>query len=59
MKKNPLKQLDTLGQSIRLDYLRRDLIAGGGLRRLIEGDDVRGMETLAQRSLQQPQGGRA
>jgi hypothetical protein len=31
MKNNPLKQLGTLGQSIWLDYIRRDLIAGGGL----------------------------
>ena len=43
MKKNPLKQLGTLGQSIWLDYIRRDLIAGGGLRRLIEEDGLRGM----------------
>lgn len=43
MKDNPLKQLGTLGQSIWLDYIRRDLIAGGGLRRLIEEDGVRGM----------------
>ena len=35
MKDNPLKQLGTLGQSIWLDYIRRDLIASGGLRRLI------------------------
>ncbi|MBI3987386.1 MAG: transaldolase [Lentisphaerae bacterium] len=40
---NPLKQLETLGQSIWLDYIRRDLIAGGGLRRLIEEDGLRGM----------------
>jgi transaldolase len=43
MKKNPLQQLGTLGQSIWLDYIRRDLIAGNGLRRLIEEDGVRGM----------------
>jgi transaldolase len=43
MKKNPLKQLGTLGQSIWLDYIRRDLIAGGGLRRLIEEDGLLGM----------------
>ena len=40
---NPLKQLGTLGQSIWLDYIRRDLIGGGGLRRLIEEDRLRGM----------------
>ena len=43
MKKNPLKQLGTLGQSIWLDYIRRDLISSGGLRRLIEEDGLRGM----------------
>jgi len=40
---NPLRQLETLGQSIWLDYIRRDLIAGGGLRCLIEQDGLRGM----------------
>ena len=43
MKSNPLQQLGTLGQSIWLDYIRRDLITGGGLRRLIEEDGLRGM----------------
>lgn len=43
MKKNPLIQLGMLGQSIWLDYIRRDLIASGGLRRLIEEDGLRGM----------------
>ena len=43
MKTNPLKQLGTLGQSIWLDYIRRDLMASGGLRRLIEDDGLRGM----------------
>jgi transaldolase len=43
MKNNPLKQLGTLGQSIWLDYIRRDLIAGGELRRMIEDDGLRGM----------------
>ncbi len=43
MSGNPLKQLGTLGQSVWLDYIRRDLIAGGGLRRLIEEDGLRGM----------------
>ena len=40
---NPLKQLETLGQSVWLDYIRRDLIASGELRRLIEEDGVRGL----------------
>ena len=43
MYNNPLKKLATLGQSIWLDYIRRDLIASGGLRRLIEEDGLRGM----------------
>ena len=43
MKNNPLKKLETLGQSIWLDYIRRDLIASGQLRRLIEEDGLRGM----------------
>ena len=43
MKDNPLKQLGAFGQSIWLDYIRRDLIASGGLRRLIEEDGLRGM----------------
>jgi transaldolase len=45
MTTNPLKQLESLGQSIWLDYIRRDLMAGGGLRRLIEEDGLRGMTT--------------
>ena len=43
MKDNPLRKLGTLGQSIWLDYIRRDLITGGELRRLIEEDGLRGM----------------
>ena len=43
MSSNPLKRLRTLGQSIWLDYIRRDLIASGELRRLIEEDGLRGM----------------
>jgi transaldolase len=38
-----LKQLGTLGQSIWLDYIRRDLIASSELRLLIEEDGLRGM----------------
>ena len=43
MKGNPLKQLEAFGQSVWLDYIRRDLIATGGLKRLIEEDGLRGM----------------
>jgi transaldolase/glucose-6-phosphate isomerase len=40
---NPLKQLQALGQSIWLDYIRRDLLTGGELKRLIEEDGLLGM----------------
>jgi len=43
MENNPLKKLEKLGQSIWLDYIRRDLIAGGDLLKLIENDGLRGM----------------
>jgi transaldolase len=43
MNENPLKKLEALGQSIWLDYIRRDLISGGELRRLIEADGLSGM----------------
>lgn len=43
MKDNPLKKLEMLGQSIWLDYIRRDLMASGELRRLIKEDGLRGM----------------
>ena len=38
-----MKELGTLGQSIWLDYIRRDLISSGKLRRLIDDDGLRGM----------------
>jgi transaldolase/glucose-6-phosphate isomerase len=40
---NPLIQLQTFGQSIWLDYIRRDLMASGELQRLISDDGLRGM----------------
>ena len=43
MKHNPLQRLATFGQSIWLDYIRRDLISNGELRRLIEVDGLRGI----------------
>ena len=43
MKANPLIELEKLGQAVWLDYIRRDLIATGGLKRLIEEDGLRGM----------------
>ncbi len=42
-KKNPLLELAEFGQSIWLDYTRRDLILSGELRRLIEEDGLQGM----------------
>ncbi|MDP2337402.1 MAG: transaldolase, partial [Bacteroidota bacterium] len=41
--KNPLKKLESLGQSIWLDYIRRDLIVNGELQHLIDEDGLRGM----------------
>jgi transaldolase len=43
MKANPLRTLETFGQSIWLDDIRRDMIISGQLRRLIEEDGLRGM----------------
>jgi transaldolase len=43
MKNNRVKQLAAFGQSIWLDYIRRNLIVSGELRRLIEEDGLRGM----------------
>ena len=40
---NPLTQLQTFGQSVWLDYIRRDLLKGGDLQRLITDDGLRGM----------------
>ena len=40
---NSLIQLQTFGQSIWLDYIRRDLLKGGELQRLITEDGLRGM----------------
>ncbi len=43
MKTNPLLKVNELGQSIWLDYTRRDLVASGELRRLIQQDELSGM----------------
>src|SRR5450755_1936356 len=40
---NPLTQLHTFGQSVWLDYIRRDLMKSGELQRLIGEDGLRGM----------------
>src|SRR5260370_21419361 len=40
---SPVKALLTYGQSMWLDYIRRDLITGGKLKTMIEEDGLRGM----------------
>jgi len=40
---NTLKALLGYGQSMWLDYIRRDLITGGSLKKMIEEDGLRGM----------------
>jgi transaldolase / glucose-6-phosphate isomerase len=40
---NPLKALGRFGQSVWLDYIRRDLMSSGELARLISEDGLRGM----------------
>ncbi|HEV2697045.1 MAG TPA: transaldolase family protein, partial [Terriglobales bacterium] len=40
---NSLRQLTEIGQSIWLDYIRRDLITSGKLQRLIDDDGVSGI----------------
>jgi transaldolase/glucose-6-phosphate isomerase len=40
---NPLKALNGYGQSVWLDFIRRNLITSGDLNRLIDEDGLRGM----------------
>jgi transaldolase / glucose-6-phosphate isomerase len=40
---NPLKALLAYGQSAWMDYIRRDLLTGGGLKKYIAEDGLRGM----------------
>ncbi len=40
---NPLKALLSYGQSMWLDYIRRDLITSGSLKKMIQEDGLRGM----------------
>src|SRR5882724_5975026 len=40
---NPLKGLLAYGQSPWMDYIRRDLLTGGGLQKMIDNDGLRGM----------------
>jgi len=41
VKTNSLKELQKYGQSIWLDYIRRNLISSGDLKRLIAEDGLR------------------
>jgi transaldolase / glucose-6-phosphate isomerase len=41
--KNPLRELLNYGQSMWLDYIRRDLLTTGKLKTMIEDDGLRGM----------------
>jgi len=43
MKDNPLLNLETLGQSIWMDFIRREMITSGELQQLIEEDGVSGV----------------
>lgn len=43
MKTNPLKQLETLGQAIWLDYIKQDLFTTDKLKTLITEDGLRGI----------------
>jgi len=40
---NPLKDLINFGQAVWLDYIRRDLLTTGELKRMIDNDGLRGM----------------
>ena len=42
-KKNPVNGLLDFGQSPWMDYIRRDLLTGGGLQKFIQDDGLRGM----------------
>jgi transaldolase/glucose-6-phosphate isomerase len=43
MKSNPLRKLETFGQSVWLDFLRRNLYTSGDLQQMIREDGLRGM----------------
>jgi transaldolase len=43
MKENPLLKLSTFGQSIWLDYIRRQMIESGELKKLIDADGLKGV----------------
>jgi len=41
--RNPLRQLESFGQSVWLDYIRRDLLSSEEFRKLIDDDGLDGM----------------
>jgi len=43
MKQNPLRELEALGQSIWIDFIRRETTISGELKRLIDEDGVSGV----------------
>jgi transaldolase len=43
MKHNPLLDLESLGQSIWIDFIRRGVISSGELQQLIREDGVSGV----------------
>jgi transaldolase len=45
MKENLLIKLETFGQSVWLDYIRKDMIESGRLRQLIEEDGLQGLNS--------------
>ena len=40
---NPLRQLEASGQAVWFDYIRRSLMTGGQLQRMVEQDGLRGV----------------
>ena len=39
----PIAALETQGQSVWLDYIRRSLLTSGQLAKMVEEDDLRGV----------------
>jgi transaldolase len=40
---NPLQEVEALGQSLWLDYMRRDLITTGKLQEMMDEDGISGI----------------
>ena len=40
---NPLRQLEASGQAVWFDYIRRSLMPGGQLQRMVDQDGLRGV----------------